>query len=126
MTLRLSSLALFLSVFSLHVGAQVTSERLLNPEKEPQNWLTYSGAYTGQRYSRLTQIDIESRGLHPANRGRRIAASIRPLDERASPQACNVCDCCHYISPFLRAELDLVDGRLGLCRPINTATELCH
>jgi alcohol dehydrogenase (cytochrome c) len=36
--------------------AQVTLERLLHPEKEPQNWLTYSGNYNAQRYSALDQI----------------------------------------------------------------------
>lgn len=36
--------------------AQVTFQRLLNAEKEPQNWLTYSGNLLGQRYSALTQI----------------------------------------------------------------------
>jgi alcohol dehydrogenase (cytochrome c) len=36
--------------------AQVTWERLLNAAKEPQNWLTYSGTYSSQRYSTLTQI----------------------------------------------------------------------
>ena len=40
-------------------GAQtrnVTSDRLLKAASEPHNWLTYSGAYNGQRYSPLTQI----------------------------------------------------------------------
>jgi alcohol dehydrogenase (cytochrome c) len=39
-------------------GAQqpVTSVRILNAEKEPHNWLTYSGGYKGQRYSTLDQI----------------------------------------------------------------------
>src|SRR5512140_2503014 len=36
--------------------AQVTFQRLLNADKEPQNWLTYSGNLLGQRYSPLTQI----------------------------------------------------------------------
>ena len=36
--------------------AQVTHERLLHPEREPGNWLTYSGNYAGWRYSPLTQI----------------------------------------------------------------------
>ena len=36
--------------------AQVTSDRLLNAAKEPQNWLTYSGSYNGQRYSTLSEI----------------------------------------------------------------------
>lgn len=37
-------------------GAQVTSERLVNSAKEPQNWLTYSGDYAGRRFSALNQI----------------------------------------------------------------------
>jgi len=40
-------------------GAQtrtITSDRLLKAASEPHNWLTYSGAYNGQRYSPLTQI----------------------------------------------------------------------
>jgi alcohol dehydrogenase (cytochrome c) len=36
--------------------AQVTFERLLNSAKEPQNWMTYSGDYTGKRFSALDQI----------------------------------------------------------------------
>lgn len=37
--------------------AQVTYERLLGSAREPQNWLTYSGAYNGWRHSTLDQID---------------------------------------------------------------------
>ncbi len=36
--------------------AQVAFERLLNADKEPQNWLTYSGTMMSQRYSQLTQV----------------------------------------------------------------------
>ena len=36
--------------------AQVSPDRILNAQKEPQNWLTYSGSYLSQRYSQLTQI----------------------------------------------------------------------
>lgn len=39
------------------LGAQVTSDRLLHASDEPQNWLTYSGTYSSQRYSPLKQID---------------------------------------------------------------------
>jgi len=38
------------------LGAQVTFDRILNAEKEPQNWLTYSGNVNGQRHSGLKQI----------------------------------------------------------------------
>ena len=33
-------------------GAQVSFDRILRADQEPQNWLTYSGSYTSQRYSR--------------------------------------------------------------------------
>jgi alcohol dehydrogenase (cytochrome c) len=39
------------------LAAQVTEERLVRAENEAHNWLTYSGAYHGQRHSRLRQID---------------------------------------------------------------------
>ncbi len=38
------------------LSAQVTWDRLLHPEKEPQNWLSYSGNNNSQRYSALDQI----------------------------------------------------------------------
>src|SRR3954453_13375073 len=45
----------------------VTYERILNARSEPQNWLTYYGAYDGQRYSPLDQINTENvRRLPPA------------------------------------------------------------
>ena len=34
----------------------VTFDRILNSDREPQNWLTYSGTVFGQRYSSLAQI----------------------------------------------------------------------
>jgi alcohol dehydrogenase (cytochrome c) len=39
------------------VAKDVTYERILNARSEPQNWLTYYGAYDGQRYSPLDQIN---------------------------------------------------------------------
>jgi alcohol dehydrogenase (cytochrome c) len=46
-------------LFSVLAGilpAQVSTDRLLHTAQEPQNWLTYSGGYSGQRYSLLDQI----------------------------------------------------------------------
>jgi alcohol dehydrogenase (cytochrome c) len=40
--------------------AQVTYQRLLGADQEPQNWLTYSGSYQGWRYSRLDQINTSN------------------------------------------------------------------
>ena len=42
------------------VARDVTYERILRARSEPHNWLTYYGAYDGQRYSPLDQIDTES------------------------------------------------------------------
>ena len=46
------------TLFATLAPAQVTFERLLNPAKEPQNWLTYSGDYAGRRFSQLDQINV--------------------------------------------------------------------
>jgi alcohol dehydrogenase (cytochrome c) len=44
--------------------AQVTFERILNAEREPQNWLSYSGTVDNRRYSSLDEIDTRTvRGL---------------------------------------------------------------
>src|SRR5213083_868867 len=40
--------------------AQVSNDRILRSGQEPQNWLTYSGSYNGQRYSTLSQITPEN------------------------------------------------------------------
>ena len=40
--------------------AQVTYDRLLHADREPQNWLTYSGGYASQRYSPLTQVNRDN------------------------------------------------------------------
>jgi len=61
---RLAGKAGVLSLFAgaLFLAAQpamaepVTYERLLHPDKEPHNWLTYSGNYNSHRHSALTQI----------------------------------------------------------------------
>jgi alcohol dehydrogenase (cytochrome c) len=42
------------------VVQDVTYERIRNARAEPQNWLTYYGAYDGQRYSPLDQITTEN------------------------------------------------------------------
>jgi alcohol dehydrogenase (cytochrome c) len=47
---------------SLELKAQVTADRILKAAQEPQNWLTYHGSYTGNRYSPLTQITPKNIG----------------------------------------------------------------
>src|ERR1051326_6155352 len=51
-----TALALIVFVAVSLQAQQVTFDRLLHTDKEPQNWLTYSGNVLGQRYSPLTQI----------------------------------------------------------------------
>jgi alcohol dehydrogenase (cytochrome c) len=38
------------------VAAQVTFERLLHTDREPHNWLSYSGGYASNRHSLLRQL----------------------------------------------------------------------
>jgi len=48
-------------------AADVTPERLLNPDKEPQNWLMNHRSYDGQRFSPLARINKDNvKGLIPA------------------------------------------------------------
>jgi alcohol dehydrogenase (cytochrome c) len=42
---------------AVSLSAQVTSDRLSNAARDPQQWLTYSGSYDGSRYSPLDQIN---------------------------------------------------------------------
>jgi alcohol dehydrogenase (cytochrome c) len=50
-----------------NVARTVTFDRLRNARSEPQNWLTYFGAYDGQRFSALDQINSGNvAGLRPA------------------------------------------------------------
>ncbi|HXS79880.1 MAG TPA: PQQ-dependent dehydrogenase, methanol/ethanol family [Gammaproteobacteria bacterium] len=52
----------FALLASLPLQAQVTFERIVNAEREPQNWLSYSGTVDNQRYSRLDQINTRTVG----------------------------------------------------------------
>jgi alcohol dehydrogenase (cytochrome c) len=49
------------------VAADVTSTRLANPDKEPQNWLMVNKDYSSHRYSELDQINKDNvKNLHVA------------------------------------------------------------
>jgi len=48
--------ALLLVVLAGSLAAQVPFERILHADKEPQNWLTYSGSFLSQRHSALAQV----------------------------------------------------------------------
>src|SRR5712691_12242207 len=54
-------LTLFLLLIAGAVyGQQVPFERILNANKEPQNWLTYGGTLFNQRFSLLNQITTDN------------------------------------------------------------------
>ncbi|HJZ75873.1 MAG TPA: PQQ-dependent dehydrogenase, methanol/ethanol family [Vicinamibacterales bacterium] len=56
---RFSVMRLAISIASsvaVSLSAQVTHDRLLHADREPNNWLTYSGTYSSQRHSLLDQI----------------------------------------------------------------------
>src|SRR5258708_24672197 len=42
------------------LAAEVTSERLINADKEPQNWLMNHRTYDGQRFSPLDKINKDN------------------------------------------------------------------
>jgi alcohol dehydrogenase (cytochrome c) len=53
-------LAAFLTQDAIAIAQEVTHERLLNSDQEPQNWLTNHGSYGGQRYSLLDTINTDN------------------------------------------------------------------
>jgi alcohol dehydrogenase (cytochrome c) len=57
------------------IDAQVTFDRLVNSGKEPQNWMTYSGDYSGKRFSHLDQINSKNAGALSAKWVYQTAAS---------------------------------------------------
>ena len=56
MKTRLMVLAATVLAVATLQAQQVTFDRVLHADKEPQNWLSYSGTPLNQRYSGLTQI----------------------------------------------------------------------
>ena len=59
------ALLLFSALVALHMSAysQVTFQRIVGAADETQNWLTYSGRYSGWRYSTLDQINTSNANL---------------------------------------------------------------
>jgi alcohol dehydrogenase (cytochrome c) len=51
---------LITSVLTPACGADITNERLLNPQREPQNWVLHHGNYQGYRYSLLKEINTDT------------------------------------------------------------------
>jgi alcohol dehydrogenase (cytochrome c) len=83
------------------LSAQVTFDRIVGADKEPQNWLTYSGSPMSQRHSALTQIT-------PAN--------VKNLEQRWIFQA-------QSLEKFETTPL-VVDGTMYLTQPPNDVVAL--
>src|SRR6266852_9917407 len=41
-------------------AADMTDERALNPQREPQNWILHHGNYPGHRFSLLKEINTDT------------------------------------------------------------------
>ncbi len=46
--------------FNTQITAQVSYQRLVNAQSDHNNWLTYSGSYSGHRFSPLSDINTET------------------------------------------------------------------
>jgi alcohol dehydrogenase (cytochrome c) len=94
-------------VFSIALGvsAQVPYQRIVEAGKEPGNWLTYSGNYSGHRFSPLTE-------LTPANvTGLRMKWAHQFPDRRTEVSPI-VADGVMYVTgPNSAAALDVRTGR---------------
>ena len=59
-SIRIALLAGGMLAASPVLAADVTPDRLLNPDKEPQNWLMNHRTYDGQRFSPLARINRDN------------------------------------------------------------------
>jgi alcohol dehydrogenase (cytochrome c) len=67
-------------------AAEVTSERLLNADNDPQNWLTIYGNYSAHMYSGLNQINRDNvSGLKLLYMHSILSRSGKPGNEEATP-----------------------------------------
>jgi len=76
----------FIVLATASLQAQVSFDRLLRANQEPQNWLTYSGTFLGQRHSQLTQItpaNVKDLGLQWVFQARSSEASNTKFEATA-------------------------------------------
>jgi alcohol dehydrogenase (cytochrome c) len=81
----------------------VTYQRLLNADKEPQNWLTYGGDYSSHRFSGLKAINKTN------------ASNLRPLWIYQRAQVAG---------EFIESNPLIVDGIIYVVEPPSTVTAL--
>ena len=56
----LAAMLLAATAFTTVRAADMTQERALNPQREPQNWILHHGNYQGHRFSLLKEINTET------------------------------------------------------------------
>ena len=77
---------LILCLAATSVAAQVSYQRILHSQSEPQNWLTFSGNYAGLRYSALDQItpanakDLELKWVFQADSVQKLESTPLVVD----------------------------------------------
>jgi alcohol dehydrogenase (cytochrome c) len=78
--------AIVLCFAATSVAGQVSYQRILNAQNEPQNWLTFSGSYAGLRYSTLDQItpananDLELKWVFQADSVQKMESTPLAVD----------------------------------------------
>ena len=99
------------------LAADVTPERLVNADKEPQNWLMNHRTYDGQRFSPLARINKDN------VKNLKLAYAV-PLGGKGGNEFTNatplVEDGFLYITDSWGV-LYKIDGRSGECRPHRVA-----
>jgi len=94
-----------LLLFSFSLSAQVPYDRIVNADREPGNWLTYSRNYLGHRYSPLDQIT-------PANvAGLKVKWAYQFPDRRIETSPIVVDNVMYVTGPNSAAALDTRTGR---------------
>src|SRR3954466_4140424 len=106
-SIRIALLAASALAISPTLAADVTPERLANPDKEPQNWLMNHRSYDAQRFSPLARINKDNvKSLKLAYEIAPIVKAIAPgfgginLEDISSPR-------CFEIENRLVDELDI-------------------
>src|SRR5262245_43870683 len=56
----LAGLLMSAAALTLATAADMTQERALNVEREPQNWLLHHGNYQGHRFSQLKELNTDT------------------------------------------------------------------
>ena len=87
------------------LAADMTMERALNPQREPQNWILHHGNYQGHRFSALKEINTDTRQEPEA----RLYGGARRLPERRALRVRRPRSDAHR-----RGRHDVRAGRLGL------------